>query len=197
MELIKPEVLAEATFQMRASSTMIRYVRVAQAFAEQSGLTNAMAAAGRVQEAIVHARALWSEAAQTVKRGPAEFELCVVLAALADATPRASASEALLQEIAANTTNQTSWAVHLARRLLWKHGPECRACGGSESAYIDMAGLGSSGPVWGQGPCYYCMAGDEAPEEAVEEARRLRAEVERGNYSYNDGTVCPHCGRPW
>ncbi len=135
--LIAADVLADAAFQLLASSTITRYERVAREIAERAGLVAIVR--DNPEASVARAFSLWYEVALNEEREPAEIELALLLVALADARP--PGAETLLAGIAAYGAGGASpWSVGLARRLL---GPFAAY----RAMFAAVVGLGNCDPA--------------------------------------------------
>ena len=84
MSLIAEPFVADATFQMLASSTIKRYLRVAREIAERAGLVTAVRTEPETaSQALGRARLLWNVSSSDA-RIPEEFELALLLVGLID-----------------------------------------------------------------------------------------------------------------
>jgi hypothetical protein len=116
MPLIAETVLADAAFQLLASSTIKRYLRVAREIAEHGGLVTAIRAApDTADRALDRARALWNTVSGADARIPEEFELALLLVGLIDG--QYEPAEALLLQIASSPAAPATWSIALAKRL--------------------------------------------------------------------------------
>jgi hypothetical protein len=116
MPLIAEPFVADATFQMLASSTVKRYLRVAREIAERAGLAEAVRTTPEVaSQALNRARALWNAVSSADTRIPEEFELGLLLVGLIDG--QYEPAEALLLQIASSPDALATWTVALAKRL--------------------------------------------------------------------------------
>jgi hypothetical protein len=114
--LIAEPFVADATFQMLASSTIRRYLRVAREIAERAGLVAAIRTAPETaRQALDRARALWHAVSSAETRTPEEFELGLLLVGLIDG--QYEPAEALLLQIASSPDALATWSIALARRL--------------------------------------------------------------------------------
>jgi hypothetical protein len=125
MPLIPESVVADAAFQLLASSTIKRYLRVAREIAKRAGLIAAIrATAETASQALDRARALWNAVSGADTRIPEEFELALLLVALIDGQDEPA--ESLLLQIASSPDALAAWSVALAKRLR-QLGPPLRA----------------------------------------------------------------------
>jgi hypothetical protein len=116
MPLIAEPFVADATFQMLASSTIRRYLRVAREIAERAGLVAAIRTVPETaRQALDRARALWHAVSSAEARIPEEFELGLLLVGLIDG--QHEPAEALLLQIASSPDALATWSIALARRL--------------------------------------------------------------------------------
>lgn len=116
MPLIAESFVADATFQMLASSTIKRYLRVAREIAERADLVRAVRTAPRMaSQALDRARALWNAVSSAETRIPEEFELGLLLVGLSDG--QYEPAEALLLQIASSPDAPAPWSIALAKRL--------------------------------------------------------------------------------
>jgi hypothetical protein len=116
MPLIAESFVADATFQMLASSTIRRYLRVAREIAERAGLVAAIRTTPEIaRQALDRARALWHAVSSAETRIPEEFELGLLLVGLIDG--QHEPAEALLLQIASSPDALATWSIALARRL--------------------------------------------------------------------------------
>lgn len=116
MSLIAESFIADATFQMLASSTIKRYLRVAREIAERAGLAAEIHTNPDIaSQALERARALWNTVSSADTRIPEEFELGLLLIGLIDG-PHEPA-ESLLLQIASSPDAPAAWTVALAKRL--------------------------------------------------------------------------------
>jgi hypothetical protein len=116
MPLIAEPFIADATFQMLASSTIKRYLRVAREIAERAGLVTAIRTELAVaSQALGRARSLWNAVSSSDTRILEEFELALLLVGLIDG--QYEPAEALLLQIASSPDTLATWSVALARRL--------------------------------------------------------------------------------
>lgn len=116
MPLIAESFIADATFQMLASSTIKRYLRVARETAERAGLVTAIRTSPETaRQALDRARALWQAASGADTRIPEEFELGLLLVGLIDG--QYEPAEALLLQIASSPDAFATWSIALAKRL--------------------------------------------------------------------------------
>ncbi len=115
--IIDQETLAEAAFQLLASSTERRYAREAARLAVKSGLTDDVRKDGDVRSRCLSRLV---EVLSTVRsastRPPEEFEAAILLSALA----RTPTDEliAQLKDAARRETNPSPWLRSLSARLL-------------------------------------------------------------------------------
>jgi hypothetical protein len=125
MPLIQESVAADAAFQLLASSTIKRYLRVAREIAERAGLIAAIReTAETASHALDRARALWNAVNGANTRIPEEFELALLLVALIDG--QYEPAEALLLQIASSPDALAPWSIALAKRLR-QLGPPLKA----------------------------------------------------------------------
>jgi hypothetical protein len=116
MSLIAEAVIANATFQLLASSTIKRYLRVARDTADRGGLITAIRATpGTARQALDRARTLWTTVSRADTRIPEEFELALLLVGLMDAPYEPA--EGLLLQIASSADTHATWTIALAKRL--------------------------------------------------------------------------------
>jgi hypothetical protein len=116
MPLIRESMLADAAFQLLASSTIKRYLRVAREIAQRAGLIAASRETPEIaQHATDRARSCWSAVSGASARIPEEFELAVLLVGLIDA--QYEPAEALLLQIESSPDALATWTVALAKRL--------------------------------------------------------------------------------
>lgn len=116
MPLIAESVIADATFQMLASSTIKRYLRVAREIAECAGLIAAIRTSPEAApRALDRARTLWNAVSSADHRTPEEFELALLLVALIDG--QYEPAESLLLQIASSPDSPAMWTIALAKRL--------------------------------------------------------------------------------
>lgn len=116
MSLIAEPFVADATFQMLASSTIKRYLRVAREIAERAGLVTAVRTEPETaSQALGRARLLWNVVSSSDTRVPEEFELALLLVGLIDG--QYEPAEALLLQLASSPDAPATWSVALARRL--------------------------------------------------------------------------------
>jgi hypothetical protein len=117
---IEEALLSEATFQLLASSTLRRYLRVAREYAGKAGLERRAALEAAFAEAgVERARQLY-EAVRGAERRPAEeAELALLLVTLSDA--RAPVDDLLLR-LSEDRSPGLGWLRSLAERLR-KAGP--------------------------------------------------------------------------
>lgn len=116
MSLIAEPDLADAAFQLLASSTIKRYLRVAREAADRSGLSRLVRATpGIASQALDRARMLWSVVSGSDRRIPEEFELALLLVGLSDG--QYEPAETLLLQIASSPDASATWTVALAKRL--------------------------------------------------------------------------------
>lgn len=116
MPLIAESELANAAFQLLASSTIRRYLRVAREIADRSGLSTAVrATAGIASQALDRARMLWNVVSGSDRRPPEEFELALLLLGLSDG--QYEPAETLLLQIASSPDASATWTIALAKRL--------------------------------------------------------------------------------
>lgn len=115
---LSSELLADASFQLLASSTLNRYVRYARAFAAADEL----ASAANVSTSILVSEAdqTWRKLLLSERRDVSEIVLAVLLTLLS----RRSSSEVdeLLRRIALIEAPAVTWISALARRLLRTRG---------------------------------------------------------------------------
>lgn len=125
MSLIPESVVADAAFQLLASSTIKRYLRVAREIAERAGLIAAIRATEETaSQALDRARTLWNAVSGSDRRIPEEFELALLLIALIDG--QYEPAEALLLQIASSPDALATWSIALAKRLR-QLGPPLKA----------------------------------------------------------------------
>ena len=99
--MIAEPFVADATFQMLASSTIKRYLRVAREIAEHAGLAVAVRTTPEVaSQSLDRACTLWNAVSSADTRIPEEFELGLLLVGLSDG--RYEPAEALLLQIASS-----------------------------------------------------------------------------------------------
>jgi hypothetical protein len=116
MSLIAESVLADATFQLLASSTIKRYLRVARETADRGDLITAiLTTPGAAGQALDRARTLWTAVSCADTRIPEEVELALLLVGLIDG--RYEPAEGLLLQIASSPDARATWTIALARRL--------------------------------------------------------------------------------
>jgi hypothetical protein len=116
MPVIEESVIADASFQMLASSTIKRYLRVAREIATRAGLiTAARTSPETAARALDRARTLWNNVSRADDRIPEEFELGLLLVALIEG--QHEPAEALLLQIASSPDALATWTVALAKRL--------------------------------------------------------------------------------
>ena len=116
MSLIEGSVIADAAFQMLASSTIKRYLRVAREIADRAGLITAVRTVPEAaNQALDRARALWHTVSSADTRPPEEFELGLLLVGLSDGG--FEPAESLLLQIASSPDTPPSWSIALAKRL--------------------------------------------------------------------------------
>jgi hypothetical protein len=116
MSLIAEPDLADATFQLLASSTIKRYLRVACEAADRSGLSTVVRATpGIASQALDRARVLWNVVSGSDRRIPEEFELALLLIGLSDG--QYEPAETLLLQIASSPDASATWTIALAKRL--------------------------------------------------------------------------------
>lgn len=66
------------------------------------------------------------------------------------------------------------------------HGnPDCKVCLGTGKVPLDVNGTFGSTPIWGEGPCYYCMANEQPDEDAIQWAADLRKTVEEDREEFS------------
>lgn len=116
MSLIESSVIADAAFQMLASSTIKRYLRVAREIAGRAGLIEAMRTVPETaNQALNRARTLWQTVSSADSRPPEEFELGLLLVGLSDGGYEPA--ESLLLQIASSPDTTPSWSIALAKRM--------------------------------------------------------------------------------
>jgi hypothetical protein len=116
MSVIAESILADAAFQLLASSTIKRYLRVAREIAQRAGLVAAICDTPEIaRESLHRARTCWSAVSRASARIPEEFELAVLLVGLIDAPYEPV--EPLLLQIASSQDALATWTVALAKRL--------------------------------------------------------------------------------
>lgn len=116
MSLIAEPDLADAAFQLLASSTIKRYLRVAREAADRSGLSTVVRATpGIASQALHRARVLWGVVSGSDRRIPQEFELALLLVGLSDG--QYEPAETLLLQIASSPDASAIWTIALAKRL--------------------------------------------------------------------------------
>jgi hypothetical protein len=116
MPLIHDSAVADAAFQLLASSTIKRYLRVAREIAERAGLIATIrGTAETASQTLDRARTLWNAVSCADTRIPEEFELALLLVALTDA--QYEPAEALLLQIASSPEMLATWTVALASAL--------------------------------------------------------------------------------
>lgn len=116
MSLIAEPFIADAAFQMLASSTIKRYLRVAREIADRAGLTEAIRTTPETaRQSLDRARTLWNAVSRAEARIPEEFELALLLIGLIDG--QHEPAEALLLQIASSPDALAIWSIALARRL--------------------------------------------------------------------------------
>jgi hypothetical protein len=116
MSLIAESIVADATFQLLASSTIKRYLRVAREAADRAGLIAAIRTTPETARlAMDRARALWRVVSSADTRIPEEFELALLLVGLSDG--QHEPAEALLLQIASSPEGFATWTLALAKRL--------------------------------------------------------------------------------
>jgi hypothetical protein len=125
--ILDEATLQMAVFELLVSSTARRYMREARRIADTSGLTSALRGnPPQAAEARARAFVLLAQVAAGRERSPAEFELALLLCALAHVD--AKDTLALLQVAA---ESKSPWIRSLAQRL-WALGPA------SPEALIDL-----------------------------------------------------------
>jgi hypothetical protein len=116
MSLIAESILADAAFELLASSTIKRYLRVAREIAQRAGMIAAVCETPEMaRESLDRARTCWSAVSRASARIPEEFELAVLLVGLIDA--QYEPAETLLMQIASSPDALATWTIALARRL--------------------------------------------------------------------------------
>jgi hypothetical protein len=124
MSLIAEPILAEAAFQLLASSTINRYLRVAREITDRANLIAAIRATPETaSQALDRASTLWNVVSTADTRIPEEFELGLLLVGLIDGQHHPA--EALLLRIASSSEAFATWTIALARRL-YQVDPLCR-----------------------------------------------------------------------
>jgi len=116
MPLIAEPFIADATFQMLASSTIKRYLVVARETVERAGLVTVVRTEPeRASQVLDRARTLWNVVSSADTRIPEEFELALLLVGMIDG--QYEPAESLLLQIASSPDTPATWSVALAKRL--------------------------------------------------------------------------------
>lgn len=119
--LIDEQILAEATFQMLASSTMRRYLTFARKSAEAANLGELLRTRDGYSLAVARGGELLSTVSHAQGREPAEFELAVLLVALVD--NHAEDAGQLCRRVQDLQNPATKWLSVLASHLVLFSAP--------------------------------------------------------------------------
>ena len=115
--LFSRDELADSAFELLASSSVERYIRLAKGAADRSYLHSRLRQEPHVLgSALDRAQVLWKELLCSERREAAEFELAMLLPLLARASE--PAVDGLLLRLATADRPNVAWSAALARRLL-------------------------------------------------------------------------------